>query len=255
MGVIEVSRYEFKYLLAPAQVADVRRFLLRYCTPDLNARGLDWYGIESLYLDTTDYRFYRAARHKELNRLKLRVRGYANDAGPVKFEVKRRTGDLVTKRSLLVSRDQWNHLCHSGAAGGEIASAGEFMFVKERFHAAPKLLVRYERQAFHSTVDDYVRVTFDRRIQCQPVQGWTLDPPSGDWRSVDQGSASSAYVLEVKFQLAAPAWLRDLVTSLGLERRGFSKYVRGLRRTEAAYEPAWGLRTTAAEPGWTWRVA
>ena len=248
MSVIEISRYEFKYLLTPGEVPEVRRFLLRYCTPDDNARGLEWYGIESLYLDTPDYRFFRASAQKEYNRLKLRVRAYANGGGPVKFEIKRRAGDLVTKRSLLVPRPAWERFAVSG-------TAAEFAFLVENFHAAPKLLVHYERQAFHSVVDDYVRVTFDRRIRCQATREWSLDGAPQAWHAVDRNRDSSSYVLEVKFQLAAPAWLRDMVATFGLERRGFSKYVRGVRQAVFGQEPAWGLRPVAAAPGLLGRVA
>jgi hypothetical protein len=47
--------------------------------------------------------------------------------------------------------------------------------------------------------------------------------------------------LEVKFQDAPPAWLRDLVLTFGLERRGGSKYVKAMQRGMFYREPAWDL--------------
>ena len=75
------------------QVPELRRFLLQYCSPDLNALGEEWYGIQSLYLDTTDYAFYQASVENAVERLKLRVRGYTTGGGPVKLGIKRRVGD------------------------------------------------------------------------------------------------------------------------------------------------------------------
>jgi hypothetical protein len=106
--------------------------------------------------------------------------------------------------------------------------------------------VTYERQAYFSVVDDYVRVTFDRRMRCQPVHKWTLTAPERGWRAVDDpasvGAASSLYVMELKFAIAPPVWLRDLVRRFDLSRRGYSKYGRAVRRCFMEREAAWDLR-------------
>ncbi len=254
MDTIVVSRFEYKYLLRPAQVPEIRRFLLRYCTPDINAEGAEWYGIHSLYLDTGDYRFYRQSADKALERMKLRVRAYTTGNGPVKLEVKRRVNELVTKKSLLLPRDQWDKVGLDG-----LGTSSEFASLVERLRAAPKLLVDYERQAFHSGVDDYVRVTFDRRIRCQPMREWNVRGHAKAWRLVDEaasgGESESAYVLELKFKVLPPVWLHDMVTTFGLVRRGFSKYARGVRHTIADRETSWDLRAAMNGAYRAWRVA
>src|SRR5688572_17905093 len=114
MDITNVSRYEFKYLLESDEVPQLRRFLLRYCRPDVNAQGDEWYGIHSLYLDTPDFAFYRASAEGAVERLKLRVRGYTAGSGPVKLEIKRRTGDVVSKQSMLTPRDVWKRFAGQG---------------------------------------------------------------------------------------------------------------------------------------------
>jgi SPX domain protein involved in polyphosphate accumulation len=259
LDTLEVSRYEFKYLLTREEVPEIRRFLLRYCSADGNAQGAEWYGIQSLYLDTPEYAFYRASSEKAAERLKLRVRGYASGTGPVKLEIKRRVGDVVSKKSMVTTREAWNRFGGRSLPEGN-GTALPVARAVEQMRAAPKVLVSYERHALHSNIDDYVRVTFDRRIVCQPMRQWTLDGDSCLWQAVDDPATlredDSTYVLELKFKLAAPAWLRDMVRTFGLVRRGFSKYTRSISRIlPDRRDPAWDLRTISGLPARAWRVA
>lgn len=111
-------------------------------------------------------------------RFKLRIRSYGDGDGPVKLEVKRKLRDIIYKTSATVSPDGW--------------SAAELLQLVESVRALPRILVRYERLAFSSVVDSYVRVTFDRRMICQPVEGLDLqgDPlawSAGGIRSIAGG--------------------------------------------------------------------
>jgi hypothetical protein len=259
MNLITVSRYEFKYLLTAHEAPPIRRHLLRYCVPDTNALGTDWYGIQSLYLDTPDYAFYRTSVEKAVERLKLRVRGYTTGTGPLKVEVKRRVGDVVAKTSLLTTPPIWAELTGAGPRSATDAEVPLFLRRVEQMRATPKLLVRYERQALHSVVDDYVRVTFDRRIQCQQMLQWSMQGDPRGWLPVDRppsvNEEESTYVLELKFKVAPPAWLHDMVTRFGLVRRGFSKYARATTLLRTERDPAWDLRSYGNVPGRAWRVA
>lgn len=261
MNIIDVSRYEFKYLLNSEEVPEVRRFLLQYCTPDVNANGNEWYGIHSLYLDTPDYAFYRASSEKAMERLKLRVRGYSTGTGPVKLEIKRRRGDVVSKKSMITSQEVWSAVHHNGLWSLAEAASDCLPFVRlaEELSARPKVLVIYERHALHSHVDDYVRVTFDRRILSQRMHRWSLRGDPRGWLSVDDPASLSeeysTYVLELKFQVAPPAWLRDLVIRFGLARRGFSKFSRAITRMRSDRDNAWDLRTSHLLSPSLWRIA
>jgi hypothetical protein len=262
MNTVTISRYEYKYLLLPERVPEVRRFVLQYCSPDANAQGAAWYDVQSLYLDTPDCRFYRESVEKAVRRMKLRVRAYASQSGPVKLEVKCRTGDVVDKESLLLDREAWDRAAGGGAAALysiEAVKSSRFLHLVGTLRAEPKALVVYERQAFYSDVDDYVRVTFDRHMRGRLTHDWTTQAGGRAWCSLDAPSSAdereSPYVLELKFQVRPPAWLRDLVVTFGLTRRGFSKYARAVRRTVTANDPAWDLRPLAGVSSWAWRIA
>jgi hypothetical protein len=239
METISIARCEFKYPVPPEMLGDLRRHLLRYCVPDEFSRDGDWYPISSLYLDSPDMRMYRDTEEGAITRFKVRVRGYGDCSGPVKLEVKRKSRELVTKTSATTAPGR-------AASFRDIPRAGEFARLVDAYSATPKMLVLYERLAFSSVVDDYVRVTFDRRMRCQPARGWNLVGDPRAWRWVDDpasmGTPSSVYLMELKFAVQPPAWLRDLVVGFGLSRKGYSKYGRAVRRWQDAREPAWDFR-------------
>lgn len=248
METIHIARTEAKYRVRAEELPAMRDWLLRYCVPDENSRGGDWYAIRSLYLDSSEFRMYRDSEQKLAYRLKLRARTYGDARGSVKLEVKRRVLGQIVKTSATVKAEQWAPAAAAGLRGfydlGK-PSMGEFLQLADSLHATPQMLVYYERQAFSSTVDEYVRVTFDRSVQCQAVREWDLRGDDRAWLSLDGpggfGETASTYILEVKFQDAPPAWLRDLVLTFGLERRGGSKYVKAMQRGMFYREPAWDL--------------
>lgn len=253
MERILVSRREYKYAIADRQLPAIRDYLLRYCVPDANAQTPDWYAIRSLYLDDSDFTLFQDAKIKAPYRLKLRARAYGDASGSIKLEVKRRVRDLVVKTSATVKAPQWAERAPGGLpalAALNLPSMAEFVQFAETFRATPRLLVYYERQAFSSLVDDYVRVTFDRHIQCQSLTRWDLRGDPRAWLPLDAPRAfaqsDSQYVMEVKFTDNPPDWLRDMILHFGLERRGYSKYVRGVARLWHESEPAWDLRPRSA---------
>jgi hypothetical protein len=256
-----VSRFEYKYQLPPECVPEVCRFLLKYCAPDSHAEHGEWYPVRSLYLDTSQYLFYRQYADKVLRRRKLRVRTYGAAGSPVKLEVKDRHGDAISKESLVLDWRAWAEWLSAG--GGEPRLAGQafdcrFLHLIESLRADPKFLIEYERLAFTSDVDEAVRVTLDRRIRYQPCREWDLTGDACGWRHMDDAlhgrAGKSAYVLELKFQSRPPAWLRDFALAFGLGRRGFSKYGRAVKHAAGRYDAPWDLRPLDAAPGRIWRI-
>lgn len=247
MERILVSRREFKYAIRDWQLPAIRDYLLRYCTPDANSQSADWYAIRSLYLDNDAFTLFADSKAKAPYRFKLRARAYGDASGPIKLEVKRRVRDLVVKASATMQPAQWKNAPPDALS---LPAAAEFLQLSETLRATPRLLVYYERQAFSSIVDNYVRVTFDRHIQCQPLSEWDLLGDPRAWRPLDAprafGDGGSPYIMEIKFTDTPPAWLRDMAIHFGLERRGYSKYVRGVAGLWLDSEPAWDLRPRSA---------
>ena len=101
------SRFECKYIISPAAVPAMREFIQPFMAPDRYAALWEdkRYGICSLYLDTPELELYRQGMSGLKNRMKLRVRTYADGPdAPVFFEVKKRMNGIVAKARSAMER-------------------------------------------------------------------------------------------------------------------------------------------------------
>jgi hypothetical protein len=232
LDAVAFQRYEYKYVIPAELVTPIRSFIRPYCDMDYYAEREpeNFYTISSLYLDTDGYKTFWDKEQEVPVRFKLRVRTYGERAdGPVKFEIKRRFNEVTRKTWVEVPRESWPQLLTAPdtrlAAGLSAASRmalNEFLQLARGMRVAPKMLVEYQRQAFVSRIDRYVRISFDRRLRYQPIREYDFRCRPEVWQ-LSEGAGSNL-VLELKFMTTAPVWLQDMVRTFGLLRRGFSKY-------------------------------
>jgi hypothetical protein len=152
----------------------------------------------------------------------------------------------VSKRRAMIPAAGWLERVKAGPAAD--ASPAERVFIDRvvRHQLVPTLMVRYEREAWISMVDSYARVTFDRRIECQPWQDWSLDADEGNWTALDDvramGGIARGVVVELKCLRAVPRWLSALARDLCLPKTRYSKYCNGIDRVYARGAPFTVLR-------------
>ncbi len=240
---LEIARYELKFPVHPDQFGSLVRALGTYCVPDAPNPARDgWSTVTSLYFDSADYRSYRDTQLGLPHRYKVRVRSYDSPSSPVKLEVKRRRHKLVLKSSALLDRPRW-HACAPHGLAPLTSADPRYREFENHLQllgtAAPRMLVAYDRLAFASTLDDYVRVTFDSKMRCQRIDRLDLEGSPRRWHYVDD----SFFLMEVKFADTAPRWLADLISRYHLRARGFSKYGTAVSRLVYGREPAWDLRS------------
>jgi hypothetical protein len=255
-----IERREYKFLIDRTKAAAVRAAISPFCTLDpFAARSpTRTYTVETLYLDTEDLSLYWANDHEQVDRIKMRVRRYADVPGcPLFFEVKRRVNDLISKSRGRVDPGSWARLLSDGAApipdeivGKDRAAVERFLALARRLHVRPFTLVRYQREPYVSTIDDYARVTFDTWIQAQRLETLTFVPDGGRWRALDdaimQRTRDSLVVLELKFTNYVPRWLIEMTRGLGLVRGAYSKYGNSIR----AFHGPLDIRTPRLAGGW-----
>jgi SPX domain protein involved in polyphosphate accumulation len=231
-----IERYEFKYLIPERLVPAIREAARATSRIDEHAGPDGTYRIRSLYLDTDRYHLYWANEREAGDRFKARIRGYpGSEKAPVFFEVKRRVYDVILKTRAALPVDRWKDVLEgradpSIALGGAAGKRGTEKFIQKMatYHLRPVILVEYEREAYASVVDKYARLTFDRKVACQPKETLDLEADPKRWRPVDNPTRTVTLepvcVLELKFETKPPRWMVNLVKRLDLTRRSFSKY-------------------------------
>jgi hypothetical protein len=236
MGTVEISRFERKFVVSERAAEAIRSFVTGYLPIDEHMkpdqpRG---YQVYSLYLDTPSRKLYQQSCDGIKNRYKLRVRFYdKNEDGPAFLEIKQRTTETVHKLRAIVSkraaasmlRGGWispADLLNNGVASTRALT--EFCQRREQLKAEGVAFVSYIREAFVSQSAESVRVTFDREIAGRPY-----DPRMGLAVPDDESMVKvNGVVLELKYNGRAPRWMHDLITSFGLQRLSFPKYVYAL---------------------------
>jgi hypothetical protein len=238
-----LQRREYKYLIDEPTAERIRRYIHGICALDRYASTADGrYRCDTLYLDSLRMNLYRATIEAEAVRYKLRIRGYpdAPDA-PAFLEVKRRVHDVIVKSRAPV-RGDWGHHLENGTLLHHVAqrdrmAAENFLSHYESGFAGPVVpvaLVRYEREPYFSRIDEYARVTFDRKLCFQTKAELSLVPDHDHWTPIDNpvamrvAPASSLIVLELKFQQVVPGWMQRMVQALELRRDSNCKYTRAI---------------------------
>jgi hypothetical protein len=233
MGIVEIYRFERKYVVTEPAAEAIRDFVSAYLPLDEHMRPDEpiGYRVMSLYLDTPSLSLYRQTCHGEKNRFKLRIRFYDTKPGsPAFLEIKRRTNETIHKLRAIVSKQSAEALLAGSwltpadllnNSEGSRRALNEFCERCERLHARGSAFVTYYREAFVSPTAEAVRVTFDRKVaghRCYRGAGLNLPDEKAD-------IPEKGVVLELKYSGRAPRWMHDLVTSFGLQRLSFPKYV------------------------------
>jgi hypothetical protein len=223
-------RFEMKYLVTEAEAAAITCYVRPFLQPDryskLQRGGM--YPIVSLYLDSPDLQLCRESLTGLKNRFKLRIRSYTDEPDyPRFFEIKRRINRVILKsRARVMDRDVPTLLTgRSLPPQGfttDMEALSQFQLYTMVVHAGPMILIRYMRQAFESSSENRVRVTFDREL-CYKVSSEPYVRLSGTgWQHNDLTRGNA--ILEIKFTGCYPTWLTRLVRYFNLEARSISKF-------------------------------
>ena len=256
---LDFQRYECKYVIPEHLHDQIVDFVQCYSHPDTFTESSkdNRYVITSLYLDSPDMICHQAKELKSLNRFKLRIRTYGEEAdGPVFFEIKRKIKGVIFKRRVQTRRSSWME-CEYGSDkllkdpnARNVDVMSEFVELAERYNMGPAMLVRYTREAYESDIDTYGRVTFDRKIASHFPEGYRLQTDGSGWFSLDDpiamGGLATGTVLELKFANRAPMWMTDLVQRFRLQMRGFSKYSTAINQGLDYYYPKHDIRIPKA---------
>lgn len=229
-------RYELKYIVTEIEAAGIAKYIGPFLEPDRYSklRRGGAYPIVSLYLDSPELRLCRETLTGVKNRFKLRIRSYTDEPEyPRFFEIKRRINRVIVKsRARVMDRDvpvllKGKALPPQGYTTDEVA-LNQFQLYVASIHAGPMVLIRYMRQAWESTSENRVRVTFDRELYYKVTHEPYVRLGGSGWQHNDI-TVSNA-ILEIKFTGSYPLWLSRLVEDFNLEVTAVSKYATSMEQ-------------------------
>jgi hypothetical protein len=235
----DIRRYELKYTVTESIAARIRDEISSCCVLDCHVPpGETGYTVNNLYFDTPGLKFYYDTRFRKPMRYKARARYYGMKACDwIWPEIKYRQGSIIWKKRYRLPVGHFPELVQTRAVHmrePEIKpQLNRFEDLLHWYDAHPILHVRYFREPYVTTLEDYGRVTFDRRLCYRAVHGSAeLDYNEPDMLYFDDPvttySPDSPVLLEIKVEPHVPRWIIALIQKFNLNQRPFSKYCYGI---------------------------
>ena len=219
-------RYELKFFISPLQYQVLSRTLKATLNPDPNGDENNQYHIRSLYFDTA----YDSALYDKINgtanRDKYRIRIYNFSDQMIRLECKSKFRDLISKRSVRITRDLAEQLISADPTGLESTASG---LVSDTFREMrtnllhPVVIVDYLREAYLHPAEE-VRITFDMQLRSGLNSVDMFNPYLPTVPPFDHDEI----ILEVKYNQVLPPYIANLLTYAlrdGACRSAISKYV------------------------------
>ena len=214
--ILAMQRSEIKYILTKEQLEYFKNALVGHME-------IDQYGktsIESLYLDTPDYRLIRTSIEKPAYKEKIRIRSYglADKDTTVYLEIKRKSCGLVYKRRIPIKEYQTDLIYenHEVMENSQIAKEINY-FVQFYKELKPALLIIYDRVAYFEPDSD-LRLTIDENPRYR-TDNLTLHSSLEGEPLLENGGA----ILEIKVQESMPLWLIEILSKGKIYKSSFSK--------------------------------
>lgn len=219
-------RHELKFFISPLQYQVLSRTLKATLNPDPNGDENNQYHIRSLYFDTA----YDSALYDKINgtanRDKYRIRIYNFSDQMIRLECKSKFRDLISKRSVRITRDLAEQLISAYPTGLESTASG---LVSDTFREMrtnllhPVVIVDYLREAYLHPAEE-VRITFDMQLRSGLNSVDMFNPYLPTVPPFDHDEI----ILEVKYNQVLPPYIASLLTYAlrdGACRSAISKYV------------------------------
>ena len=232
------KRKEIKYLLSSEERNALLPILEAHMEPDAFAHS----SISNLYYDTPDFRMVRRSLEKPMYKEKLRLRSYgmSENTSTVFPEIKKKAMGIVYKRRISLPYQE----AVSFLSGQQIASTDtcdgttrqilhelDWMLASYE-NLSPRVFLSYERDSYKGVSDPSLRLTLDQDILFRT-----------DRLDLREGAFGEAILLpdqtlmEVKISNAAPLWLAQALSEIGIFPVSFSKYGRAYE--QICRDPRW----------------
>ncbi len=232
----QIRRRELKFLVDLPVLEAFHDQVKEVLVPDRHGANGDGYFNYSIYFDSPKYLFYHQKVEGLSLRTKPRLRVYKEsiDGAPTArfFEFKNRDAAFVSKDRVPISDPLSEKLLRSGNIldDPEVQASEHlqrFGYLRHRLGLRPTMVTLYHRFPFFCALQNDLRITYDKRIQCSQVIGLDLAPEQ--FHYVEPPNRA---LIEIKFNTGFPDWLLRITKSLQFQQLSFSKYVESMERSQ-----------------------
>ena len=219
-------RHELKFFISPIQYQVLSRTLRSVLQPDPHGDENNQYHIRSLYFDTINDDALYDKINGTANRDKYRIRIYNFSDSMIRLECKSKYRDLISKRSVRISRDLAEQLISADPTGLDSTASGLVSDVFREMRTRllrPVVIVDYLREAYLHPAEE-VRITFDMQLRTGLNSIDMFNPDIPTIPPFDHNEI----ILEVKYNQVLPPYIANLLTFAlrdGAAQSAISKYV------------------------------
>jgi len=235
------KRFEKKYLLPKERVSILfsdnspKEFVADHFSPNT-----EYTLIENTYFDSPKLDSYHQSIDKSPERMKLRIRSYAQDGKKEKFlfiEIKSKKDKATSKKRIVFMKKWLKEFLMTGncpmSSLYKLNSGKKKKYVLNTFNEihnlihnlgyGPVLKGSYKRYAFRLNDDDTVRVTIDSNLNFYPIVNF--EKPNAKYtKSIEKEQV----IVEVKYQEKASLYRVSELLGFVEKASGFSKYCYGI---------------------------
>lgn len=215
------GRHECKFIINEHQSEIICFKIGSIIEKDENSDPNGFYIVKSLYFDDSDNSFAQDVNNGSFHKIKYRIRYYNNDNKNLFLEKKEKINDLCYKKIYKLTREQYDKIISGDVYeflyNDDLLAELSLLIIKKTLK--PKIIVEYRRKAYFEkntntriTIDDHICTS--REINCFY---------KGDYLRIPVIS-SLHKVLEIKYDIFLPDYIKNLSYVYNLNRVSFSKY-------------------------------
>ena len=214
-------RYELKYLCHDSEILIEEARLNQLLQKDDHVAPKGLYTIRSLYFDDYDKKCFYQNESGVDPREKYRIRMYEGNTDYLVLECKRKEKGMTQKESVHITPKQYHDIINGNLPLGNCDDPllRRFLLKVSGELYRPSVIVEYDRVPYVNR-DGNVRVTFDLNIRASAAVGTFLETGI----KARPIMPNHLQMMEVKYSVFLPAFIKDALQLDSLRQTAFSKY-------------------------------
>jgi len=220
---VTMRRKELKYYISYEEYIILSNLLRKILVRDKhNQENLKGYFIRSLYFDDLENKAFEDKMAGIEERAKYRLRIYDYDTKKVKFEIKNKINDNITKETVIITREDAIEIQNLNYElmlnyNNNAMNKAYVEFKKHQYR--PVAIIDYVREAFLFDVNN-IRIAFDRFLKSSSLQLDIFEQGSGKMPQLTR----DIVILEIKYDHFIPSFIKKILQIPSFERSAISKY-------------------------------